>query len=105
MTQLLAEYHLLGLAIGVATFLIIGLFHPLTIKCHYYFGTRCWWWFLLLGIAGVAASVLSDDLFLSTLAGVFAFSSFWTVGEIFEQEKRVARGWFPDNPKRRQRRG
>ena len=32
-----------GLIIGVATFLIIGLFHPLVIKGEYYFGTRIWW--------------------------------------------------------------
>ncbi len=103
MTQFLADHHILGLAIGLATFLIIGLFHPLTIKCHYYFGTRCWWWFLLLGIAGVAFSVISDDIFLSILAGVGGFSSFWTVGEIFEQEKRVDRGWFPANPRRKKK--
>ena len=32
-----------GILIGLATFLIIGLFHPLVIKGEYYFGTRCWW--------------------------------------------------------------
>ncbi len=92
------ELTFLGLAIGICTFLIIGLFHPLTIKCEYYFGTRCWWWFLLLGIAGVVASVLVSHIFWSSLLGVFAFSSFWTIGEIFEQRKRVDRGWFPAGP-------
>ena len=29
-----------GILIGLATFLIIGLFHPLVIKGEYYFGTR-----------------------------------------------------------------
>ncbi len=101
MTSLLQDYHLLGLFIGICTFLIIGLFHPVVIKCEYYFGTRCWWWFLLLGIAGIALSVWINDVVWSSLLGVFAFSSFWTIGEIFEQRKRVERGWFPRNPNRK----
>ena len=32
-----------GIITAVATFLIIGLFHPIVIKSEYYFGTRCWW--------------------------------------------------------------
>ncbi len=101
MTEILAEYHLLGLAIGISTFLIIGLFHPVVIKAEYYFGTRCWWCFLVLGVIGCVLSVVLADLFLSTLSGVFAFSSFWTIKEIFDQEKRVKKGWFPRNPNRR----
>lgn len=97
----LNEYHLAGLFIGICTFLIIGLFHPIVIKCEYYWGTKCWWVFLLLGIAGVAASVYVSDIILSSLLGVFAFSSFWTIKEVFDQEKRVQKGWFPKNPKRK----
>ena len=51
--EFLMENHLLGLVIGIATFLIIGLFHPVVIKAEYYWGTGCWWIFLLLGIGGV----------------------------------------------------
>ena len=100
MTEFLSQHHLLGLAIGICTFLIIGIFHPVVIKCEYYFGCRCWWWFLVLGICGVCASVYVSDVFWSSLLGVFSFSSFWTIGELFEQRRRVARGWFPANPKR-----
>ena len=49
-----------GLIIGVATFLIIGLFHPLVIKGEYYFGVRCWWVFALMGVAAVAASLILE---------------------------------------------
>ncbi len=101
MTEFLAQYHLLGLVIGICTFLIIGLFHPVVIKCEYYFGTKCWWWFLILGIAGVAASFLVSDVLGSSLLGVFSFSSFWTIKEIFEQKERVEKGWFPANPDRK----
>lgn len=90
-----------GLLIGIVTFLIIGLFHPIVVKCEYYWGTKCWWIFLLLGIVGVAVSICVKSLLLSAICGVFAFSSFWTIKEIFEQEERVKKGWFPKNPKRK----
>jgi hypothetical protein len=38
---------------------------------------------------------------ISTLLGVFAFSSFWSIHELFEQRERVRKGWFPQNPKRK----
>lgn len=100
MTQFLQSCHMLGLSIGLCTFLIIGLFHPVVIKSEYHFGTRCWWVFLLLGIVALAASILIADVFWSAVLGVTAFSSFWTILEIFEQRERVRKGWFPRNPRR-----
>ena len=99
--EFLNEYHLAGLFIGICTFLIIGLFHPVVVKAEYYWGTKGWWIFLILGIAGVIASLSIDNVILSSLLGVFAFSSFWTIKEVFEQEERVQKGWFPKNPKRK----
>lgn len=99
-SAILAQYHSQGLVVGLVTFLVIGLFHPLVIKGEYYFGVACWWVFLLLGIAGCVASVLIDDTIVSILCGVVAFSSFWSIGELFEQRKRVNKGWFPQNPAR-----
>ena len=99
--EFLNEYHLAGLFIGICTFLIIGLFHPVVVKAEYYWGTKCWRLFLILGIAGVIASLSIDNVILSSLLGVFAFSSFWTIKEVFEQEERVQKGWFPKNPKRK----
>lgn len=101
MTEFLAGYHLLGLVTGICTFLVIGLFHPVVIKCEYHFGTGCWWWFLVLGLLFVVLSVVVTDIFLSAICGVVAFSSFWTIKEIFDQRERVAKGWFPANPRRR----
>lgn len=98
--EFLQDYRLSGLVIGIGTFLIIGLFHPVVVKAEYYWGTRCWWIFLVLGVAGTAGSLLTENVLLSALAGVFAFSSFWTIKEIFEQRERVLKGWFPMNPKR-----
>ena len=101
MSEILASNGLLGLTIGAATFLIIGLFHPVVIKCEYYFGVKCWWWFLVLGVIFCALSYITTDVLLSSLFGVIAFSSFWTIKEIFDQRKRVEKGWFPANPRRR----
>ena len=94
------DNHLQGLVIGICTFLIIGMFHPIVVKAEYYRSTRCRWLFLFLGIAGVISSLCIENVVISSLLGVFAFSSFWSIKEIFEQEKRVQKGWFPKNPKR-----
>lgn len=94
------DNHLQGLVIGICTFLIIGMFHPIVVKAEYYWSTRCWCLFLFLGIAGVISSLCIENVVISSLLGVFAFSSFWSIKEIFEQEKRVQKGWFPKNPKR-----
>jgi hypothetical protein len=51
-------------------------------------------------MCGVAIAV--SDVFWSTLSGVVAFSSFWSVKEIVEQRERVRKGWFPANPKRKE---
>lgn len=94
----LTQYNLTGLVIGAATFLIIGLFHPLVIKGEYYFGVRCWWVFLLMGVAAVAGSVAVRPILWSTLLAVWGASSLWSIGELFEQRKRVRKGWFPKRP-------
>ena len=93
--------HLGGLLLGLCTFLIIGVFHPIVIKSEYYFGVRCWWAFLIIGIVCGVLSYLTDNWFVASLLGVTAFSSFWSILEVFEQRKRVLRGWFPRNPKRK----
>ena len=46
----------------------------------------------------IAWSLLTDNVLIAALAGVFAF---WTIKELFEQQERVRKGWFPANPKRR----
>lgn len=96
------ELHFTGAIIGVATFLIIGLFHPLVIKGEYYFGVKCWWVFLIAGIIASVASLLIADVLWSTLLAVLGASSFWSIGELFAQRKRVERGWFPKREVKKQ---
>ena len=98
--EFLQNHNLLGLAIGVFTFIIIGLFHPLIVKSEYYHGTKIWWIFLIMGVVGVVLSIVITNVLISAISGVFAFSSFWSIKEIFEQAARVKKGWFPANPKR-----
>ncbi|MDE6166805.1 MAG: DUF4491 family protein [Muribaculaceae bacterium] len=90
-----------GLLIGLASFLIIGLFHPLVIKGEYYFGQKCRWWFLAAGIVLCGASLLVDNIVASALLGVTAFSCFWSIKEIKEPRERVEKGWCPRNPDRK----
>lgn len=89
-----------GLLVGVFTFLIIGVSHPIVIKTEYYFGTRPWWIYLLTGLAALGAALFVEDMIISSLLGVLSFTAFWAIKELFEQEERVERGWFPRNPKR-----
>ena len=100
MLEFLTSNNLMGLTIGIATFLVIGIFHPIVIKAEYHLGTKCWWLFLLIGLVFIIMSLIIKEIFLSTIMGVIAFSCFWSILEIFQQTKRVEKGWFPANPKR-----
>ena len=66
------DLHFTGILITVCTFVIIGVFHPLV------------------------ANVL-----LSSILGVLGASLLWSIGELFSQKRRVEKGWFPMNPKRK----
>ncbi len=90
-----------GLILGAISFLIIGVFHPLVIKGEYYFGTRIWLVFLIVGLSASIFSLIIESILISVVLGVFGFSSFWGIKEVFEQEQRVKDGRFPKNPKRK----
>lgn len=95
------ELHFTGVIIAICTFLFIGLFHPLVIKVEYYSGTRYWWVFLLLGITSICGAFFVADVFWSAIIGVIGASLLWSIGELFSQKRRVEKGWFPMNPKRK----
>jgi hypothetical protein len=99
--EFINTYNLTGVILGLATFLIIGLFHPLVIKGEYYFGVKCWWVFLLIGIAGLIGAFFFRNIFVSSLCSIIAFSSLWGIGEVFAQRKRVEKGWFPKREKKK----
>ena len=95
------EMSFYGIIIGVLSFSIIGIFHPIVIKGEYHFGKKIWPVFLILGIAFIVASVYSNNEILSAFLGVLGFSSLWSIHELIKQEERVKKGWFPmkDNRK------
>ena len=90
-----------GILIGVVTFLLIGLFHPIVIKAEYYFSKKIWPLFAVVGSVMLVVSLFLDDIFISVLVAVIGVTCLWSIKELFEQEKRVQRGWFPENPNRR----
>lgn len=90
----------IGIIIGSAVFLMIGIFHPIVIKAEYYYGIKCWPIFALVGLLTLTGSLLISSTVWSVLLGSFAFSCFWSILELFQQKKRVEKGWFPKNPNR-----
>ncbi|MBR5823095.1 MAG: DUF4491 family protein, partial [Paludibacteraceae bacterium] len=54
-----------------------------------------------VGVGMITGSLFASNIYLSVILGVIAFSSFWSILELFQQKKRVERGWFPRNPKRK----
>ena len=90
-----------GLILGVATFLLIGVFHVIVVKGEYYFSKKIWPLFLATGIASLFISLFISSPVISSLIAVFGISCLWSIRDLFEQEDRVKKGWFPKNPKRR----
>ena len=95
------ELYFTGIIIAASTFLAIGIFHPIVIKAEYYFGTRPWWIFLISGVGLCTLALFIENVILSSVIGVVGASSLWSIGELFSQRKRVQKGWFPMNPKRK----
>ena len=60
-----------GIIIAAMTFLTIGLWHPIVIKTEYYFGTRPWVIYLLVGISCCVAALFISNVYLSSFLGVF----------------------------------
>lgn len=91
-----------GIIIAVITFFTIGVFHPIVIKCEFYFSCKVWPVFAVLGCVFAACSLFIENSILSSVFGVTGCSCFWTIKELFEQRERVRKGWFPANPNRKE---
>lgn len=90
-----------GIILGASAFLLIGVFHPIVIKAEYKWGKECWPLFAAVGIGFCIAALVVESTVFSSILGVTGFSCFWSVWELFEQEKRVKKGWFPNNPNKK----
>ena len=60
----------IGIEVGLATFILIGAFHVIVIKCEYYFSKAVWPIFALIGIASLVASLLISSYLISAIVGV-----------------------------------
>lgn len=89
----------LGIIIGAGAFLLIGLLHPVVIWAEYYIGKRVWPLFLGTGLLSLLSSLLVQNTIISCLTGILGFSLLWSIRELFEQEERVKKGWYPARQK------
>ena len=88
-----------GLVSGAVMLFAIGLGHVLVVKWEYHLGTK-WWPLLIVGLLLTTASVLVESALLSGCLGIIGVVFFYSIHELFKQKERVAKGWFPKNPKR-----
>ena len=89
-----------GIISGAAMIILTGIFHPVVVKCEYYFSAKVWPVFLVLGLGSFWVSAVAENAAVSSVAGILGAILLWCIRELKEQEKRVANGWFPKNPKR-----
>lgn len=94
------QLHFEGILIGFASLLVIGVFHPIVIWAEYYFSARIWPLFLAAGILLLGAALFLGGL-LSIVLALVGVACLWSIRELKEQSRRVERGWFPRNPKRK----
>ena len=84
-----------GLIVGAATFLLIGVFHVIVVRTEYYFSKKVWYIFLIFGLILLTSSLFIKNNNLSIIFAVTGICFLWSIKELFEQEERVKKGWFP----------
>jgi uncharacterized membrane protein YuzA (DUF378 family) len=90
-----------GILVGLFSFLLIGALHPVVIKAEYHLGKRCWPLFLAAGLLCGGAALLVRQAYVSVGLGVAGTSLLWCIKELYEQEERVRKGWYPAKPERK----
>ena len=93
----------IGLIAAIGTFLLIGSFRNDRHQDR-----------ILLWKTGLACVRGGRDFFPARLSPdlkydhqradrCFRITCIWSIKELFEQEERVKKGWFPENPKKKQK--
>lgn len=85
-----------GILPGLISFLSIGVFHPIVIRCEYLFSCRSWPAFLIVGLVLDGISEMLSNLIPSAIIGIIGFFCISSI--LFQQNKLVERGWFPASP-------
>ena len=90
-----------GITLGVCVYLGIAIWHFFVIKGEYYLGKRiCTALFAVTAVLCTGLSLFVSGPFLRAILAIFGFSSLWGIREVFQQERRVQRGWFPKRDKK-----
>lgn len=89
-----------GIIIAFSSLFIIGIFHPIVIKGEYYFSEKIWPVFLVAGLILCAFSVFTSGI-VSVILALTGSACLWSIKELKEQTKRVEKGWFPKNERRK----
>ena len=63
-----------------------------------YFGKEAWPVFMILGVLCTAASLFTDNQAVGAATAITGAAFLWSIRELFEQEERVKKGWWPENP-------
>ena len=80
-----------NLLIGLLTFGIIGVFHPVVIQAEYHLGKNSWPIFALAGVLFCVIAFFTEGMW-GIVAAIVGFSSFRSILELVHQEKRVDKG-------------
>ena len=86
--------NLFGLALGIATLLVIGLGFVWVVRVERSLGYLWWPYFLAAGILLLGASLLIASDWGSALAGVGGASLAWGATELKAQAVRAELGWY-----------
>jgi len=89
-----------GLIAGIATWVIIWATRYACIRGEYHFRRAFRYLFLFFGILGLVLALMTSNLLLSAIFGIFGFANLWGIHEVIEQEERVAKGWYPKKEKK-----
>lgn len=93
-----------GIVFSAVAMFIMGIYHPIVIKAEYHFSQRIWPLFAAIGLACLVISVQLSGL-ASYIVAFLGATNLWCIVELKQQGRRVARGWFPANPKRKAQKG
>ncbi len=90
-----------GLLIGAFSYLMIIIGRYSCIAGEYHFSKRLWRIFLITGGLSLIFSLFAVNYYISSMLSIFGFTYLWGIAEIIKQEERVKKGWFPENPKKK----
>jgi len=92
-----------GIFFCLFTAIAIGIGFVWVIKLEYYVGAHTAKAVTALGIAITLVSLFIPDFTFSAILGVLGGTVVWGATELPDQEKRVAKGMFPVNPRKQVR--